>query len=152
GPFRFAANGFQLYRNIDFSLAGPGAGLNRRTETLTFTFSLWAEPRLPLLGAGEVKLTAAYDNERNSMLPPAVAPNTLAIPTARAVRWATRYANGYRTLPLQTQVNLNRPSEKASAVRLLRGSLPVTLLTEQKAVVLTDAVLTARGKKFTAGS
>jgi hypothetical protein len=154
GPFRFVANGFQLYRNIDFGLVGPGAHLNSRSETLTFTFSVYVEPRLPLLGMGEVKLNAAYDSERNTMLPPVgggEAPEGLAL-GGRVGRWVSRYGNGYRTVHLQTQVNLNRPSEKASSVRLLRGTLPVTLLAEQKPVVLTDAVLGAKGKKFSVGS
>jgi hypothetical protein len=150
GPFRFVANGFQHYRNVDFSLAGPGAGPARRNESLTFTFSLFVEPRLPLLGVGEVRLLAAYDTERNSMLPPP-GPSGDAIEGVRTGRWVTRYGNGYRTLHQQTQVNLVRPSEKASGVRLLRGTVPVTLLADQKPIVLTDAVLSAKGKKFTAG-
>lgn len=151
GPFRFTANGFQHYRNIDFSLVGKGAPPSRRSENLTFTFSLFVEPRLPLLGMGEVKLAAAFDSEKNSMLPTATGSTDGAELGGRMGRWTSRYGNGYRSYHMQAQVSLNRPSEKASAVRVLRGSLPVTLLVEQKPVVVTPAVLAAKGKKFTVG-
>lgn len=153
GPFRYTANGFQHYRNIDFSLIGKGAPPSRRTETLTFTFSVFVEPRLPLLGMGEVKLNAAFDSEKNSMLVAANGPaDANEFVGGRGGRWTSRYGNGYRTYHLQAQVNLNRPSEKATSVRVLRGTVPVTLLAEQKEVVITDNILTAKGKKFAVGS
>src|SRR5205823_9120802 len=123
----------------------------RRSESMTFTFSLFVEPRLPLLGIGDVKLIAAFDSEKNSMLP-AIAGSAEGMDVgARQGRWVSRYGNGYRAYHMQAQVNLNRPSEKATAVRVLRGTVPVTLLAQQKPVVLTDAIMAAKGKKFTVG-
>jgi len=77
GAFRFTATGFNQYRNIDFSLAGKGAAPQNRNESLTLQFSVCVEPRMALLGVGEVHLEAAYDNEKNSMLVPPVNNNEL---------------------------------------------------------------------------
>ena len=43
-----------------------------------------------------------------------------------------------------------RASPKARTLKLLRGSVPVTLLVEQKPIVVTDKVMSAKGKKFKA--
>lgn len=68
GAFRFVANGFQHFRQVDFAPPGRGRGPAARSESLTLTFTACAEPKLPFLSMGEVKLTAAYDSEKNSML------------------------------------------------------------------------------------
>lgn len=148
GSFRLTPTGFQHYRNIDFGLIGKGGAGNRRSETLTLTFAVFSEPRLPMLGMGEVKLDAAYDTDKNSML----------LPTGNGEehfdgrwgmrgRWTSRYGHGNRSASMQTQVTLARPSERATGVKLVRGSIPVTLLAEQKPVVVTDKILAAKGKK-----
>jgi hypothetical protein len=150
GPFRYQANSFQLYRNVELGLVGEkGAAPPARTENLTFTFTLCAEPRLPLLSAGEARLDAAYDSERNSMLVPRV---NQEVELMGGRMWSRRYyGGGSRQLTLQTQVNLSRPSQKATAVKLLRGVVPVTLLVEQKPMVVSDKVLAAKGKKVVVG-
>jgi hypothetical protein len=104
-----------------------------------------------MLGLGEPRLIAAFDSDKNSMLPVSRAGGEADL-SVRPRRWVSRYGNGYRAYHMQAQVNLNRPSEKATFVRMLRGTVPVTLLAEQKPVVVTDAILTAKGKKFTVGS
>jgi hypothetical protein len=67
-------------------------------------------------------------------------------------RFVSRYNGGYKTLTAPTEVRLNRPSEKATAAKVIRGSIPVTLLSEEKAVVIADDILKAKGKKATAGT
>src|SRR5262249_14970418 len=44
-------------------------------------------------------------------------------------------------------VDLVLPSEKSRKAQLIRGSIPVVLLLEEKAEVVTDNVLTSAGKK-----
>jgi hypothetical protein len=70
----------------------------------------------------------------------------------RTGRWVSRYGHGNRCLQMQAEVGLARPSVKAGGIKLLRVSLPVTLLVEQSPVVVTDKVLKAKGKKVTVGS
>lgn len=154
GPFRFVPVGIQQTRYL--ALNQPGAGLGfppPPTETLSFTFTVNAEPRMPLLGIGQVRIDSAYDTEKNSMVPPAGAPGEFVDARLGMVRrWNSRYGNGNRTLQMQTDLNLVRPSLKASGIKSLRGALPVTLLVDQKPVVVADKVLSAKGKKVTVGS
>jgi hypothetical protein len=155
GSFRFVATGFHQYRTVNFGVVGKGSVPVQRSESLTFSFMVFAEPKLPLLGVGEVKLTAAYDTEKNSMLLPAN-PNVdegVFFPGGfRGRGLGARYGGGNRTFSLQSQVNLTRPSEKVSGVKLIRGSIPLLLLAEQKPVVLTDKVLSAKGTRSRVGT
>ncbi len=142
--FRLVADSFRQDRNIDFSSLPRNPMASRRSENLYFTFSIYSEPKLPLLGVGAPKLEAAYDSENNSMLP---------VPGANGGQFGfnhvvMRYGNGYRSFSQQINVQLNRPSAKANAVKLLRGTMPVTLLTQEKPEVVTDNLLKAKGKKF----
>jgi hypothetical protein len=143
GAFRLAANGFQQNRSIDFSTLPITPTGPRRSDALVFTFSICSEPKLPLLGVGEPRLDAAYDDQNNSMVPPRGPDN----------RVIARYGNGFRSFSHQMQLPLVRASEKAAAVKLLKGSLPLTLLVSEKPEVVTDKLMEAKGKKFsTAGA
>ena len=48
---------------------------------------------------------------------------------------------------MTAQVNLGNASRGARAIKVLRGTLPLTLVAEQKDVVVTDEILKAKGKK-----
>ena len=150
GAFRYAANNIHQSRNLDLSMVTRDAGPGRRQDSLTFSFTIFVEPRLSILGLGDVKLTAAYDNEKNSLLPPQANSDTdlLAPGLAGIRRWSSgRYGN--RTNSYQAQVNLNRVSEKASVIKTLRGTVPVNLLAVQKPVVVAEKIKDAKGKKVT---
>jgi hypothetical protein len=156
GAFRFVPTGFQMYRNTDFGLVGNAASAPQRNETLTLIFQVFSEPRIPLLGVGEARLQAAYDNDKNSMLAPVNnAGNEAMIWGGGAFmghRVISRYGNGNRSYMQQTQLQLHRRSERATKVKVVRGELPVTLLVEQKPVVVADNILKAKGTKHTAGT
>jgi hypothetical protein len=144
GPFRLVANGFQQTRTVDFSLLQKTPTNIQRTDSLTFTFSIFGEPRIPLLGAGEPRLEAVYDNEQHSMIPQPGNANGQNHVTMR-------YGNGYRATSMQLMLTLDHPSEKARSIKLLKGSVPLTLLVSEKAEVVTDKLMDAKGKKFKAG-
>ncbi|HEY7426581.1 MAG TPA: hypothetical protein VH682_20265 [Gemmataceae bacterium] len=155
GTFRFVPTGFQMYRHMDFGLVGNAQSTPRRNETLTLTFLVFSEPRIPLLGVGEVRLSAAYDNDKNTMLAPANNGGNdgmflAGVGVGRP--FISRYGNGNRSYMQQTQLQLHRLSERASKVKVVRGELPVTLLVEQKPVVVAANVLKAKGTKNTAGT
>jgi hypothetical protein len=157
GPFRFAPVTLQQTRFFGNFFSAPGkdaAPPPPAQENLALTFSIYSEPRIPLLGVGEIKLDAAYDTEKNSMLPPAANAGEFFDPRFGMMRgrFIARYGNGNRTYFMQSQLNLARPSLKATGIKVIRGSLPVTLLAEQKPVVLADKVLSAKGKKTTVGT
>jgi hypothetical protein len=147
GGFRLVANGFQQNRSIDFAHLPRVPTASRRSDGLSFTFSVCAEPRLPLLGAGEPRVEAAYDSENNSMIPQP-GPQEHFGPVNRTVM---RYGNGFRVYCQQLQLNLTRPSEKATAVKFIKGTVPLTVLVSQKPEVVTDKLMSAKGKKFKVG-
>lgn len=142
GPFRFSAQSFQYNRSIDFSLVPrTGGDAGQRTENLNFMFNVATEPKLALLGVGSAKLHAAYDDGKLSMLPDPPEGSDAAVQVSR-------YGNGYRSFMMQVAVGLKRPSKKSRTMKLLRGTLPVTLLVEQKPEIVIDKILKAKGKKF----
>jgi hypothetical protein len=148
GSFRFAATGFQLYKHVDLTQQGRGG---TRSESLTLMFTIQCEPKLPVLGIGEPRLSAAFDNEKQSLLPPANPYEGIEW-EGRHGRFVSRYGNGNRMWFTQSQVYLTRGSEKATKAALVRGVLPVTLLAEQKPHVVAEKILEAKGKKATVGT
>jgi hypothetical protein len=141
GPFRVWATGFHYNKSLTFgSIPRNQAGVGQRSEQMSFMFSVVAEPKLPLLGLGQPKLTAAIDDQDNSLLPPAV----------KGGVYETYHSGyyGYRNLVLQTQVQLVGPSAAARSVKLIKGALPVTLLADQRPEITVDQILTVKDKKF----
>ena len=107
--FRFVATNLQYFRNVDLGLVGTKNGTTRRSESLTMSFNVFSEPKLPFLGMGEARVTAAYDSEKNSMLP---VDNTVVESPFGARRVVGRYyGSGQRSLMLSGSVNLQRVSE-----------------------------------------
>ncbi len=152
GAFRFVATGFQQLKQIDLSIARNTPGPVAHSETLTFQFTVCSEPKLPILGMGEVKLLAAYDSERNSMLPPSGPTEDLQPGIRARGRWNSGRYGANRSLMQQTSVELVRSSEKASSVKLLRGTIPVHLLVEVKPVVVAEKIMAGKGTKAKFGS
>jgi hypothetical protein len=152
GAFRFVANNISQTRNVDLSFIPKEAAPPRRSDSLNFSFTTFVEPRLAILGISDVNLTAAYDNEKNSLLPAPQPPDIEERPWAGRWggmrRWSSgRYGN--RASSVQSYLQLNRVSDKATAIKVLRGTMALNLLAEQKPVVISDAILTAKGKKAT---
>ena len=153
GAFRFFANNFQQVRTIDLSIARTTPLPVAHNQTLTLQLTVCSEPKLPILGVGEVKLVAAYDSEHNSMLPTAATVEELQPGPGRLRgKWTSGRDNSNRSIMQQTQVELVRPSERATTVKLLRGTMPMHLLVEQKQVLVAEKVMDAKGKKGTFGS
>ncbi len=139
GPFRLSAVSFHHNKSITFAtLPRNQLATNHRTEQLTFMFSVVAEPKLPLLGLGQPRLTAAVDELDNSLLP---------LPLARGVETFYGGYYGYRNMVLQTQVQLAGHGG-ARAVKLVKGVLPVTILAEQKPEIVVEKILTVKKQKF----
>jgi hypothetical protein len=66
--------------------------------------------------------------------------------------WRSNYGWWNRSVIQQTQVNLSWPSKNCRTVKILKGLVPVTILAEQKPMVVTDKLLTSKGKKFQVGA
>jgi hypothetical protein len=143
GPFRLSASGFHYNKSLTFAtLPRNQFGTGQRSEQLAFTFSIVGEPRLPLLGLGQPKLTAAVDDQDQSLVPGPFNGRTYE-------SYHSGYY-GYRTTVLQSQVQLVGPGGNSRLVKLIRGTLPVTILADQKPEIVIDDVLKVKNKKFEA--
>lgn len=145
GPFRIVAHGFNYSRNINFAqLPRNGTPVGQRSEFMNFTLAITSEPRLPLLGVGQIKLNEARDDRGSSML----------MPEAENNGYVANYPgyNGYKTFMQQAQVNLARPSQESSLAKVLKGTVPITLLTEQRPDIIIDPILKAKNKKAKSGT
>jgi hypothetical protein len=140
GPFRLSASGFHYNKSLSFATVPRNTvGAGQRSEQLSFSFNVVAEPRLPLLGLGQPKITVALDDQDQSLVPSPIGRN-----------YETYHSGyyGYRTTVLQSQVQLGGPASTARTVKLLRGSVPVTLLAEQKPEIVIEKILEVKKKKF----
>jgi hypothetical protein len=151
GPFRVSAAQFQLSRTVN--LEPSVKGQQTIDEQLTLNLNLFTEPKLPVLSLGEPRLEAAYDSEKNSLVPPPPS-EAPAVPGQFAMRGRLGRIGptGHLTLFQQTGVPLRRVSPRADRVKLVRGTIPVTLLIEQKPTVVTDNLTNARGKTIKVGT
>src|SRR5205814_1935668 len=100
---------------------------DQSSETLQLSLQICVEPRVPILKVGPVRLTAADDDAGTSML---------ANSTNYYDPW-NRYYNGgmQRSFIQNASANLAWPSKHSRTVKVLKGIVPVTLLSEQKSVV-----------------
>jgi hypothetical protein len=141
------ATGFYYNRSNQFGQLprNPAQQLHPTSESLQLNLTVAVEPKLPILRVGGVRLIAAEDDEKNSMLPPA--------PVHGGPAWNQRfyYGGGYRSYVQQTQASLLWPSHTSRIVKRIKGAIPVTLLADQKPSVVTDKVVAAKGKSFKVG-
>lgn len=147
GAFRIAANNFHDSRSIDFSFFQKNTAVARRSQNLSFSFTVCSEPRLPLMGVGEVRVLEAVDSEGRSMVPGAGG-NGGAFGGPMMIG---RFGYGYRSCVMQAQAALHRPSEEARSLKRMRASVGLTLLVEQKPMVVAEEILKAKGKKTVCG-
>jgi hypothetical protein len=147
GAFRLVASNFNHNKTVELSTLPNTGGGAQRSESLTFTFSIFSEPKLPLMGVGEPRVTVALDNENRSMLPVQGNNDAMGGPFGRRIGGFY----GYRSYFQQTSLNLRRPAETSKSVKLLKGTVALTLLADQKPMVVTDNILKAKGKKDTVG-
>lgn len=151
GVFRVVAQGFNYGRNINFERLArqqPNQPLpaTQGHEYLSLQMSVAVEPRMALLRVGSVTLLTAYDDQQHSLLPD--------VPFDRGAATATRYYyyGGHKSFCQHVHVNLAAPTRSSRTVKLVRGIIPLTLLTKQEPICVTDKLPESKGKKFQAGS
>jgi hypothetical protein len=143
GPFFVVAQGFSYGRSLQFGVLNRDRVpvQQRASEFLNLTLHIAAEPRLPLLRVGQVRLQTAEDEDKNSLVP-------RQGPQGPYTPRSYYDAGGYRCCGQQFQINLARPSPSSRLVRTLKGTLPVTLLAEQRPSITVDNLSAAKGKRF----
>lgn len=146
GPFRVTANSLQGLRNVELNTAKMTEG---RSEKLTLEFTVFAEPRLPLMHLGEPRLESAYDELKNSMLARKETVEQFDTPFGRRNMGFGRrqYSPGYKQLAMQTSLPLERTSERATTLKRVKGTVPLTVLIKQEPVVIAEKVMAAKGLK-----
>jgi hypothetical protein len=145
GAFKVMATGFNYSRSNQFAHIFRNQPNQHSSESLQVNLTLAAEPKLPILKLGPVRLSAAEDEEKQSMLPNI---------EGNAGMWGGRSfysGGGYRSYVQQTQALLILPSRTSRMVKILKGVIPVTLLADQRPAVVTDQILLAKGKRFKTG-
>jgi hypothetical protein len=147
GPFKVVATGFNYYRNNNFAQLprNPAQMAQQNTENLQINLMVAVEPKIPIIRVGAVRVTAAEDDEHNSMLP-------IGGDNQNGHFGRQYYYGGWgRSYVHQSQATLSWPSKKSHVVRYLKGTIPVTILADQKPGLVTDKVMSAKGKKFKVG-
>jgi hypothetical protein len=150
GTFKVMATGFQYTLNSQFGQISRHAAAPAPTsnESLQFNFTVNVEPRLPIMRLGAIRLTEALDEEGHSMLLPDLNLNNSF--QQQQVRF---YRGGLqRTYSQGASVGLAWPSKSSKTVKSMKGMIGVTLLAEQKPLVVTDQLDSAAGKNFRAGT
>jgi hypothetical protein len=146
GAFKVIATGFNYNRNNQFAHLIRNQPNQQSSESLQVNLTLAAEPKLPILKVGSVRLTVAEDEQKQSMLP------SNDISSGMGGGRSFYSGGGYRSYVHQTQATLILPSRTSRTVKILKGIIPVTLLADQKPAVVTDRILSAKGQKFKTGS
>jgi hypothetical protein len=145
GTFRVVATGFYYWRNLNLDSRrrdGSQYWWDDR-ENLTFSISVGTEPRLPLIKLGAVRLLRADDDQKHSML-------LRDYNDYYYGRFGRMFYRGgvVRNFVMDANVGLLLPARSAKTVKILKGIIPITLLADTKAVVITDKLLSAQGQKF----
>jgi hypothetical protein len=140
--FRLVPNNMQYYRNVNYNGSFTDkADHPQRTETLTLTFTVHTEPKLPFLTVGQAVVTQAHDEMKRSMAPATTNTTFYSGPVY------INYGNG-RTFAQSVNLALVRPHRDSKFAKVIRGELPVTLLSKQMPEIVIDNPAAVKNKKF----
>ena len=155
GGFRLVATSLQQFRNIDLANSAPMPQGNQppisapvRNETLTLGMAIFSEPRLPLLGVNEPRLTEAWTEDGQSLLPTTNDPAN----NNGARRHVSRYGNGYRSQTQMANVALRRPANSSGNIKSISGVVSCLVLVEQKQMPITTELAKSKGKTVEIGT
>ena len=143
GPFRVMALNFSYNRFVNLmNLPRNGIDPNQQGDNLSFAFMVTSEPKVPLAGIGEPRLTKAEDENGQSLL--------LHVDNEYGVRL---YDNGiFRRFELQSQVAMHKTNKDATRAKLIRGKLPVMLLASSRPEVTVEKIAALKKKQTFTGT
>jgi len=141
GPFRIAAASFHHSRTLDLTTPLVNAVGRPTTESLTMTITVVGEPKVPLMSLGQPRILSAIDENGQSLVPP----------QARVYEsHYHHYYYGNRNALMQTQVQLLGHGG-ARTLRHVTGTVPITMLAEQRPEIVVEEILTVKSKKYESG-
>lgn len=141
GPFRVTATGFYYNRSLQFNnrmAQGIPAPLPV-AESLQINLTVTVEPRMPLLAVKQPIFTEATSDTNDNLLLP-INPNHNQY-----------YQHGYRSYMHQINGQL-KPSSNARRIKVLKGTIPVTVVSQTKPIITIDKLPEAKGKTFKEGN
>ncbi|MFO0796411.1 MAG: hypothetical protein U0804_02980 [Gemmataceae bacterium] len=144
GPFKIGATNIQLNRSMQLTATDPrGAMFIRPSESVSLTFSLFSEPKNPMLGMGLAPVVVtAEDDQGQSMVPPPAGPNQ-----PFGVRSAYYGGGGYRSYQQSGSLGLVRGGREARTIRTLKGKVGINLLSAVVPEVTVPEPLKAKNLK-----
>jgi hypothetical protein len=142
--FRFVAGSFNYQRNISFNgSAYTKQPNNLRSESLSFHFSINTEPKVPFLQVMAPVVTEAYDEKNRPM-----ALKTVTSPKYYQPPYYGKYGGGSRSYFHSTSVALKRPARDSKTAKLIKGEIPVMLLSQQKPEIVIKKLVGMKQKNF----
>jgi hypothetical protein len=144
--FRYLAGSFNYQRNISFtgSPYSKTPTTNQLTDSLTFYFTVHTEPKVPFLQVMNPVVTEAYDEKNRPMAIKTVTPTP---PYYRGPTYS-KYGSGYRTFTHSTSVPLKRPARDSKFAKLIKGEIPVMLLSQQKPEIVIKNIAGVKKQTF----
>jgi hypothetical protein len=145
GAFRITIRGFDYQRSLYFSQGMHRSGGDdapfHRNETLRIEMYVSVEPRLPLAGTNnQVNFTEVVDDAGQSMMLPATEYNRY-------------YFGGGMGRSFTQPVNaMLQPSATGKRIKLLKGSIPVTVVSAQKPKITVDKILEVKNRTYKEGT
>jgi hypothetical protein len=139
GPFKIMASNINMSRNIQLANI-PRNGMNIANGYNNLNFTVYSEPKVPLLSIGQATITKAVDEKGNS----------LVMPVDNNNQYSSRYYGGsyYRQFYQSFSINLSRPNQQAQMIKEIVGTVPVTMLSETRAEISINDILKVKEKKF----
>ena len=142
GPFKFTATNINSSRGIQLANL-PKRGQPTSPEYIGMSVQILAEPKLPIVGIGQVTLLKANDDTGASLLPPN---NPEINEELRSVRFSVQ--NNYRSLSQSCGLNFNRGNREATTLKELHAKVALAILVEERPEITVENLLGAKKKKF----
>ena len=142
GPFKFTASNISSSRSIQLANL-PKRGQLTSPEYIGMGVQILAEPKLPIVGVGQVTVLKAVDDKGTSLLIPTADDSD---DTRRTVRLYVQ--NNYRSLNQSCGLNFNRGNRDAVSIRELHARVALAILVEERPMIAVENILEAKKKKF----
>jgi hypothetical protein len=144
GAFRLELTKLHEDRDIDFTEDVSDKKPGRRAGELAVTISVRAEPRLLILGIENPRMEAALDETEKPFR--ALSGSSHSKSDHAIVR------DLFRVEALgSTELLLQRSTDRAKMLTVLRGAVPVKVVVERKLVAVTNSIYDSKGTKFKIG-
>jgi hypothetical protein len=137
--FRLVPTGMHYSRSVNYG-GDRKQPAHSRSEYMNLQFMIFTEPKLPFIQVFSPIITEAYDENKKPMF----------IKTAVADPFQNPgyYYGNSRFLSNSQSVNLIRPSRDSKVAKVIRGEIPVMVLSKEQELLVVNKPLEVKKKKF----